>query len=39
MSLKLVKEPDNEFDKNAIVVYAEEKRLVMWQIINIPNLN
>ena len=27
MSLKLVKEPDNEFDKNAIAVYCEDKKI------------
>ena len=25
--LKLVKEPDNEFDKDAIAVYAEDKKI------------
>ena len=27
MPLKLVKEPDNEFDKNAIAVYAEDEKI------------
>ena len=27
MSLKLVKEPDNEFDKDAIAVYVEDKKI------------
>ena len=27
MSLKLVKEPDNKFDKNAIAVYCEDKKI------------
>lgn len=27
LSLKLVKEPDNQFDKNAIAVYAQDKKI------------
>ena len=27
MSLKLVKEPDNDFDKDAIAVYAQDKKV------------
>ena len=27
MPLRLVKEPDNQFDRNAIAVYAEDKKV------------